>query len=192
MHLFGFSTDRSSLIEPQATQLRKQANMKIRSLFFLVLLLALALFSVLNWSAFIAPTTLSLGFAIVQAPLGLVMLGLLACFATIFLVFALYLQTTSLLETRRHARELEANRTLANQAETSRFTELRTLLEAALKRQVELDAESRAALTDRLDKLDRDFRYTIEETGNTFTAYIGELEDRLERNGIGKAPQTPN
>lgn len=166
--------------------------MKIRSIFFLLLLLVLAIFTVLNWSAFIAPTTLSLGFAVVEAPLGLVMLGLLACFATIFLVFALYLQTTSLLETRRHARELETSRTLANQAEASRFTELRAFLEAELKRESELDATFRAAITERLDKLDRDFRYTIEETGNTFTAHIGELEDRLERGGVGKVSQTPS
>lgn len=155
--------------------------MKIRTLFLLIGLGAVAVFAMLNWSVFTAPATLSLGVAHVQAPLGLVMLGLVAFLAALFLVFVVYLQTSVLLEARRHARELQANRELADQAEASRFTELRGFLEAELTRQAGLDAESRVVVLARLDQLDRDLRSAVEQSGNTLAAYIGELEDRLER-----------
>lgn len=155
--------------------------MKVCTLLLLLTLVAIAVFTALNWSAFMTPTTLSLGVAHVQAPLGLVMLGLVAFLAALFLVFVVYLQTSVLLEARRHARELQANRELAGQAEASRFTELRGFLEAELKKQAGLDAESRAVVLARLDQLDRDLRSAVEQSGNTLAAYIGELEDRLER-----------
>ena len=155
--------------------------MKARTLLLLLAVVAIAAFTALNWNAIMAPATLSLGIANVQAPLGLVMLGLVAFLAALFLVFVVYLQTSVLLEARRHARELQANRELADQAEASRFTELRGFLEMELKRQAGLDAESKAVVLARLDQLDRDLRSAVEQSGNTLAAYIGELEDRLER-----------
>jgi len=164
--------------------------MKIRTLFLLIVVLVITAFAALNWSAFMAPTTLSLGFATVQAPLGLVMLGLLVFLTGLFLVFALYLQTSSLLETRRHARELQANRELAGQAEASRFTELRSFLDAELKREADLNIESRTAVLSRLDQLEHDLRSTIEESVNTLSAYFEELEDRLEKGELTPHPDT--
>jgi uncharacterized integral membrane protein len=159
--------------------------MNIRTLVLLIVLAAIAAFAAINWSAFVAPTSLSLGVADVQAPLGLVMLGLLAFVTALFLVFVIYLQTSVLLDARRHARELQANRELADQAEASRFTELRGFLEVELQRLTSRDVESRALLLQRLDQLDRDLRGVVEQSGNSLAAYIGELEDRLEKSGRG-------
>jgi hypothetical protein len=155
--------------------------MKIRTLFLLIVLAAISVFTALNWSAFMAPTTLSLGVAVFQAPLGLVMLGLLVFLLALFLGFVVYLQTSVLLDMRHHTRELQQSRELADQAEASRFTELRGFLEEALKKQADLETESRAAMVARLDQLDRDLRAAVEESHNTLSAYIGELDDRLER-----------
>jgi uncharacterized integral membrane protein len=155
--------------------------MKTRTLFLLLVLLAIAGFSMLNWNAFNAPTTLNLGFADVQAPLGLVMLGALLLVAAVFLVYILYLQTTVLLDARQHAKELQTNRKLADQAEASRFTELRGFLDAELKRQLAQNAESRVAVLARLDRLDRELRVAVEQSGNSLAASFGELQDRLEK-----------
>jgi uncharacterized integral membrane protein len=106
--------------------------MQLRNVVLLVVLGLVALFAALNWRVIIAQTTLSLGFAEVQAPLGLVLLALLGLLTTLFLLYVVYLQTTVLLETRRHARELQAQRELADQAEASRFTELRGFLDSRL------------------------------------------------------------
>ena len=155
--------------------------MKTRTLFLLLVLVAIGGFSVLNWNAFLTPTSLNLGVAEVQAPLGLIMLGALVMVAAVFMVYILYLQTTVLLDTRQHTKELQSNRKLADQAEASRFTELRGFLEAELKRQLAQDAESRAAVVARIDQLERDLRTAVEQSGNSLAASLGELEDRLDR-----------
>jgi uncharacterized integral membrane protein len=106
--------------------------MPLRTVVLLIVCTVVALFAALNWSAFLAPTTISLGVAQVQAPLGLIMLVLMAVLAALFLAYVVYLQSTVLLEARRHAKELQAQRELADQAEVSRFTELRAYLDTRL------------------------------------------------------------
>jgi uncharacterized integral membrane protein len=155
--------------------------MRLYTLLLLIVLAAIAAFAVLNWNVFIAPTDLSLGVTRVQAPLGLVMLGLLIFVAALFLVFVVYLQTSALLENRRHTRELYANRELADNAEASRFTELRKFLEDELLKQANLNKESHSEMLARLLQLEQDLRAFIEQSGNTLAAYIGELDDRLEK-----------
>ena len=132
--------------------------MHIRTVIFALAALLIGLFAALNWATFTTPTALSLGVATVQGPLGLIMLGLLAGVSALFLAWVIYLQGSVLLETRRQARELQAQRDLADKAEASRFTELRQFIESEFARQ----------------------RGVIEQTGNSLSAFIGELEDRLE------------
>lgn len=163
--------------------------MKLQTLLLLLVLAVIAAFAALNWSAFIAPTTLSVGFATMQMPLGLVMLGLLIFVAVLFLVYVVYLQAGALLDTRRHAREVQANRELADQAEASRFTELRAFLDAELTKQSALHAESKSSLLARVDQLERDLHSLAEQTENALAAAIGELDERLERTGIRPSPR---
>ncbi len=155
--------------------------MKIRTLFLLIVMGAITAFAVLNWSAFMAPTTLSLGVANIQAPLGLLLLGMLVFLVAVFLVFVVYLQTSVLIDTRRNARELQASQELAEKAEASRFTELRGFLEVELKKQADREGESKAAVLARLEQLDRDLHSRVEQLENVISAYIGELDDRLEK-----------
>jgi uncharacterized membrane protein len=159
--------------------------MKARSLFLLLVVVAVSAFASLNWDAFTASTKLSLGFTDIQAPIGLIMLGVLAFVSALFLVFMLFVQASALFDARRHARALQANRELADQAEASRFTELREYLALELKRQASLDAESRAAVLARLDQLEHELKSALEQSDNTLTASIGEMEDRLERGARG-------
>jgi uncharacterized integral membrane protein len=139
----------------------RETSMPFRTLLLLLLLGALALFVAVNWTAFTAPTTLSLLVGSVEAPLGLVMLMITGVLAAIFLGYAFYLQTTLLLETRRMTRELAAQRQLADQAEASRFTELR------------------ATLDTRLERLEQGLRTALDHAGNGLAAQIAELDDRL-------------
>jgi hypothetical protein len=126
--------------------------MPLRTVVLVVVLALVVLFAALNWSAFMAPTTLSLGVAQVQGPLGLIMLALIAILTAIFLTYLVYVQTTVLIESRRHAKELQAQRELADQAEASRFTELRTYLEQRL---TELENSVSAQLGEMRERLDR-------------------------------------
>jgi|SoiMethySBSTD1v2_1073268.scaffolds.fasta_scaffold830863_3 hypothetical protein len=160
--------------------------MYLRTLLILAVLGVIAVFSALNWGAFIAPTVLSLGFTSVEAPLGLILLAIVALLTLLFLVYVTYLQSTVLLESRRHARELQSQRDLAEQAETSRFNQLQTSMEAELEKLAGDMEQSKSLLLNRLDQIERDLRGALEQTGNSLAAYIGELEDRLDTS-LGKS-----
>ncbi len=155
--------------------------MKIRTLLLLLILSAVAVFTLLNWAVFITPTALTLGIAEVQAPLGLVMLGVVIVLTVVFLLYVLYLQTTLLMDARQNNKELQQQRKLADQAEASRFTELRTYLELELLKQLNQDKESRDAVVARLDQVERDLRLSVEQSSNSLAATIGQIEDRLDR-----------
>ncbi|MDI1244999.1 MAG: LapA family protein [Rhodoferax sp.] len=153
--------------------------MRIRSLLLLLVITLTAAFTALNWPVFLADTPLSLGVSTVQAPLGLIMLGLVIFVVAYCLVYVLYLQSNVLMESRRSAKELQSHRELADKAEASRFTELRHFLEADMKQREALDKAAQQAVIARLDALENSLRTSVEQSGNSLSAYIGELEDRL-------------
>ena len=142
--------------------------MNLRVILIAVIFGILGIFAALNWSAFMAPTTLSLAFASVQAPLGLILLAIIALLSALFLAFVVYLQGTVIVDSRRQSREMQVQRDLADKAEASRFTELRTAIDAHLQ-----------ALGTRIEKLDRDFGAALERTEASIAAYVGELDDRM-------------
>lgn len=155
--------------------------MKLHSLLLIIVLSIIAAFTALNWNVFVTPTNLSLGVSMVKMPLGMVMLGLVVVISVLFLLYVVYLQTSVLLETRRHSREMLVNKELAEKAEASRFTELRNVLAAEMLKQANQNAESKASLLACVDQLGTSLRLSIEQSTNTLAAYMGELEDRLEQ-----------
>jgi hypothetical protein len=155
--------------------------MPLRTILLLVVIAAMAIFAALNWTAFTTPTVLQLGFATVEAPLGLIMLGFTVLLTFMFLIFVTYLQASVILESRRHARELQVQRDVAEQAEASRFNQLREFIEAELQKVRYRSELAETGMIARLDQLDRELRLAIEQSGNSVAAYIGELEDRLQR-----------
>lgn len=157
--------------------------MYLRTLLILVVLGIVIVFALLNWSVFTAPTTLSIGFASFEAPLGLILLGAIAALTLLFLIYLVYLQATALMESRQYSRELKTQRELADRAEESRFTQLRSSLESDLRQLTNQMTESNAAMVSRLEGLDRDLRSAIEQSTNSLAAYVGEIEDRLEQGG---------
>ena len=155
--------------------------MGLRSILLIVLLALLAAFVALNWAAFTASTSLTLGFTSVQAPLGLVMLALSALLALVFLGFALYVRTSALLEGRRQMKELQAQRELADKAEASRITRLQQSLEAGFERMAEQMRMDKNELLARVAQLEQAQAQLITETANGLAAAVGELEDRMAR-----------
>ncbi len=106
--------------------------MSLRSLLLLVVGLCVVVFVGVNWAEMSRPTELSLIFGNVQAPLGLVLLGLMVALAALFVGIMAYTQGATLMQTHRHAKELAAQRELADNAEVSRITELRAYLDAEM------------------------------------------------------------
>jgi hypothetical protein len=54
-------------------------------------------------------------------------------------------------------------------------------LNSALLRLEQQVVESRQATNTRLDRLEQDLRAAVTQEGTTLSAYIGQLEDRLDR-----------
>jgi uncharacterized integral membrane protein len=144
--------------------------MSVRTLLVVIVVGLLAIFAMVNWSTFIAPTHLSLVVTSVEAPLGLVMLGFTAVLAAVLLAYALKVQINALSDSRRQTEELRRQRELADQAEASRFTELKQYLEQ------ELTAVKRAH-----QESEQRLREELAASTNTLSACIGEVDERLER-----------
>ncbi|WP_338798960.1 LapA family protein [Acidovorax sp. DW039] len=146
--------------------------MKMLSTLLLLIIAAIATVAALNWEALSVVTAVSVGLATFDAPLGLLMLGLTALLGVLLVAYVLSLQGTVLLETRRHTKEMQAQRELADKAEASRFTELRAFLENQ-------HTMGHTTLMNRLDSLETRLTARAQETDNTTAAYVGQLEQRL-------------
>jgi len=144
--------------------------MNLRTVLVVTVLALLAIFTVVNWQTFITPTQLNLVIADVQAPLGLVMLGFTVLLVAVLLAYAFKVQFQALAEGRRQSEELRRQRELADQAEASRFTELRGFLEQEL-----------AALRQSQQDAGQKFRQELSDAANSLAASIGELDERIER-----------
>jgi uncharacterized integral membrane protein len=166
--------------------------MYLRTLLIIFMLAILAVFATLNWSVFTAPTPLSLGFSTIEAPLGLILLAMFAVLVMLFLVYVVYLQSSVMFEGRRHARELQTQRELADQAEVSRFSQLRSFLEGELRKLGDQNEESKASFAARMAQLDRDLHAVIESSENSLAASIGELDDRVERLAAASSTRRPS
>lgn len=123
----------------------------------------LAAFTIANWHVLAMPVEVSLLVATIQAPAGIILLGGTALLLVLLGAYTLSLHTSTLLEARRHAKELREQRLLADQAEASRFTELNAAMQ---KEFADLRGEMQRMST---------------ESSNSLAAAIGEVEDKLDR-----------
>lgn len=158
--------------------------MKLRTLLLVVFILLVAGFVALNFEQILLPTPLNFGVTQVQAPLGLVLLGMLALVLVVFLAALVYSQTLHMMEVRRITRDAADQRTLADKAEASRFTELRQYLQTELQATAARERELADRMNLKLDEVQAALTQVVEQTGNGLGASIGELEDRLERQSL--------
>jgi ABC-type multidrug transport system fused ATPase/permease subunit len=162
-------------------------QMKILAPLIVFCLILLGLFTILNWEVLAAPSPLSFIVFDVTAPAGLLLLGFVLLLIALFTLYAMALRGTMLVESRRHTRELDAQRKLAEQAEASRLQELRSRIDEGFAQlRVENDS-TRTALGGQLDDAVRALRQEVEETGQGLAAHIGEIEDKLD-SALGLPP----
>lgn len=158
--------------------------MKLRTVLLVVFILLIAGFVALNFEQILLPTPLNFGVTQVQAPLGLVLLGMLALVLVVFLAVLVYSQTLHMMEVRRITRDAAEQRTLADKAEASRFTELRQYLQTELQATAARERELADKANLKMDQVQAALTQVIEQTGNGLGASIGELEDRFERQNL--------
>ncbi|MDR0212990.1 MAG: LapA family protein [Comamonas sp.] len=148
--------------------------MNFRTISIAIIVALIAVLAVFNWNALVTPTSVSLGVTDIQAPLGVLMLALTILLSVFFIAYVLWLQSSVLLEARRHSKEMQTQRDLADKAEASRFTELRGVLEA-------LHAQDKQDLMARLDMLEAHLVSRAQESDNSTAAYVGQLEQQLHQ-----------
>lgn len=149
-------------------------------------LILLSIFTLANWGVLSTPTILSFVVFSLEAPLGLLLLGILLGFVALFAAYVLILRTTMLMDARRYAHELEAQHRLAEKAEASRLNELRGQLDQQFAKLLETAERSRTDLSARFEGMETALRNSIEESNSSLSAYIGEVDDKLDRSLAGR------
>jgi uncharacterized integral membrane protein len=155
--------------------------MRARLIFIVVAILLLAGFSALNWSEINRSVPLSFGVITAQAPLGSILLGLLVLTLAVFLISSATQEARYLMEHRRHAKALEAQRVLADTAEASRFTDLRQHLDTHLRENRQREAIAATEFEKAMVQSQRELRTELEQMSRALVARLGEIDSRLER-----------
>lgn len=155
--------------------------MRARLTVLVVAILLVAGFAALNWTEFARPVPLSFGAGIVDAPLGLLMLGLLIFTLLAALAGSAIMDARYAVESRRFAKELAAQRELADRAEASRFTELRHHIDTQIREMRQRESATLGALETMFDRNQKNLELRLREIDSSVAAHVGQLEDRLER-----------
>jgi uncharacterized integral membrane protein len=137
-----------------------------------IVLVLIGVFAALNWPQFNTEFSLWLGFTTVVAPLGVVMLALLGLVVMLLLIE----QGAALGESRRYAREIDAQRRLADKAEASRFTELRGYLAEELAR----SEQRTSTMLARLDSLEHEMRGALDRQSSQLAAVLSDRPRRVD------------
>ena len=143
-------------------------------------------FAAANWSAFTEPAELNLLATTVSAPLGMVLLAAIIVLLMALAATVAWTYTALLLANRAHTREADRLRKISEDVEASRLAQLRSWLEAELQSHSARGSEASSELMQRLDRLEQALRDSQEQGENSLAAYIGELEDRLDRKVPGR------
>jgi len=157
----------------------KGGPLNLRNLTVLVILLLVAVFAGLNWPLLTTPSEINLVFTRVTAPVGLVLLAVIALLSLLYFVFIAVVETGALLEIRRYARQVEQARKLADQAEASRFAELKAYLERELGALSESQTDLKAHVSHEVGEA----RKALSLEHDTLKAQHGEISGRVDQKG---------
>jgi hypothetical protein len=124
----------------------------------------------LNWQVFGATAHFNMLFGALDTSIGAMILFLMGIVVTALAIAFIIWQQLHLSDYRRQAKSLHAQRTLAEDAEASRFTELGVLFREEMAKQDSRFDASFAAL-----------RTEFHDAVNSLAATLGELDDRLQR-----------
>jgi hypothetical protein len=164
-----------------------------RTTALVIAILLVAGFAALNWGEMVRNAPLSFGVFVMDAPMGAILLGLLAITLVLFLAATAAMRTQSLMDYRTHQKTLEAQRELADKAEASRFVDLRQHLDTHLRAMGERDTFAAAEFDKALQANQRELRTQMDAINRTISARLNELENRLEtrfeRMGVGGGRQ---
>lgn len=137
--------------------------MKIRTIFLMLVLILMAVFLVINWSALSTVMTVNLVYTEIQAPLGIIVVGGFGALVFVLLVYMLWQQASVTMELRAAYKESRNARTVADDAEKSRF------------------AESNRLMIERIEKLEALMTARSDETLSAVRQESARVEERFKK-----------
>jgi hypothetical protein len=154
--------------------------MRARVTLLVVAILLVAGFAAMNWSEILRTAPLSFGVFVTDAPIGLILLGLLLLSLVAFLALGAMHRTQTLIESRHHLKELQHHRDLADRAEASRFTELRTHLDTSLRELRQRDAIAATEFEKAMVLGQRELRTQLDQMSRTLASRLTDMEHRID------------
>ncbi len=155
--------------------------MKILIFVIVVVLILTGVFAAVNWKVLSAPTSLSFVVFNVQAPMGVILLGVALGLVALTATYAVLVRTSWLIESRHLNRQLQQQRELAEKAETSRFTDLHKLIEHEFAQVHTTIRETGAMAVARAEDHEQSLIKHTQEMTNTILANVGYIDDKLNR-----------
>ena len=150
--------------------------MRARLLFIVLAGVIVAGLAALNWGEVTRTSRLNFGLILTDAPLAGILLAILAVTLAVFLVSSAIQESRSMLAWNRHAKELQAQRDLADKAEASRFTDLRQHIDSAYQR----DSLNNGEFEKSMLQSHRDLRAQLDAMNRTLLARLAQLEARVD------------
>ncbi len=158
-------------------------------LILIIVLSAIAFgFAGLNWSEVTRTTPLSFGILVTDGSVGLVLLTLLAITLISFLISSGAQETRHQIDYGKTQRALQAQRDLADNAETSRYTELQKQLDAHLRDNRQRDSIAATEFEKVMATNQREVRSQLEAMSQLLGTRLREIENRIDGRLTNGAP----
>ena len=154
--------------------------MRARRISLVLAAAAAAVITRLNWAEFSRSSSLNLVWSMVNVPLALVLLGLLALAVVVSMASGTALRARQRRQERDHAEALKTQRDLADRAEPSSLIDLRQALDAHVRDSRERESGLSTSLEQVLQRQHRETRTQLEGQHRALVTRLGELEARLE------------
>jgi len=162
--------------------------MRGRIAFIVLASIVVAVIAVQNWPAMTRSEPMDFGIFTTNAPLGLTLLVILGLVLAAFLVSSAIQESRYLLEHRRHARALQQQHELAEKAEASRFTDLRTHLDNHLRESRQRESMVATEFEKRLMQSHNELRAQLERMHQMLATRLAEMESRIAAAPQGTRP----
>ncbi|MBF0586747.1 hypothetical protein INT08_05615 [Prosthecochloris sp. N3] len=152
--------------------------MKAHTITLVLVLFGVLLFAGVNWSLFSQPGSVNFLLYRIEAPLGIIMLGIVALMTALYIFFIGRTEVAALVRERKSSRALEEARDRADNSEKSRIS----ALQAGLSEKIDGYGERIGALQDDMAAVDKRLR-SLEETAERLVQRFDEEGVFIVRNG---------
>ncbi len=162
--------------------------MRLRTVFLVLAVVVVGVLALLNATEITRQVPVNLLWAHVEAPLGLVLVGLLAAAVAISLSAGATLRGRHRHREQELSQGMQTQRDLTQRAEASHFSELRQTLDNLLRDTRQRDAKLSGSVEQSLVRHQRETRTQLEGLHRAMGSRLGEMEARLEARLDGIAP----